>query len=158
MMLGQQRQERLEIIARERLDIHLRARQHVAHRDRLEALRRRIGRRDDVDALPDERQSHLHEYLFGRPGVNRERRRLRIRETLTDRLDDILAGGHVGERDLAHGVGRRLSDDDVAVDIAQFNLDGRNAQPLDHDGDHDAAGAGRSAAVWPPLVELLNRC
>ncbi len=52
-------QQRLKIVTRERLDVHLGAGQHVADRHRLQALGRRVGRRDDVDALADEGQAHL---------------------------------------------------------------------------------------------------
>ena len=67
-------------------------------------------------------------------------RGFRIREAVTNSLDNIAAGGHVRKRDLTDGVGRRLPDDDVAVDIAQLDSHGRNAQPLDRDGHHDAPG------------------
>ena len=65
----QHRQQRLEIVAGERLDVHLRAGQHVADRHRLQALGRRVGGHDDVDALADERQSHLDEHLFRLAGA-----------------------------------------------------------------------------------------
>ena len=61
----QHRQQRLEVVAGERLDVHLRAGQHVADRDRLQALGRRVGGHDDVDALAHERQPHLDQHLLG---------------------------------------------------------------------------------------------
>ncbi len=71
MMLGQHRQQRLEVVAGQRLDVHLGAGQHVADGDRLQALGRRVGGDDDVDALADERQAHLDEHLFGLAGAGR---------------------------------------------------------------------------------------
>ena len=110
-------QQRLKIVARERLDIHLRARQQVAHRHRLQAFGRRVGRNDDLDALADKRQSHLDEHLLCRPALHGERRRLGVRKTLPDRLHHIAAGWHVGKRDLADRVADRARDNDVAVGV-----------------------------------------
>ena len=103
-------QQRLEVVARERLDIHLRARQHVADRHRLQALGRRVGRDDDLDALADERQSHLDEHLLCLAALHRERRRLAVGKPLADRLHQIAAGRHVGKRDLADRVADRARD------------------------------------------------
>ena len=111
------RQQRLKIVARERLDIHLRAGQHVADRHRLQALGRRVGRNDDLDALADERQSHLDEHLLCLAAPHGERRRLAVGKPLADCLHDIAAGWHVGKRDLADRVADRARDRDVAVGV-----------------------------------------
>ena len=58
------RQERLEVVARQRLDVHLGAAQHIADRHRLQALGRRVGGHHHLHALPDERQPHLDEHLL----------------------------------------------------------------------------------------------
>ena len=66
-------QQRLKIVTRERLDVHLGAGQHVADRHRLQALGRRVAHRDDVDALADECQPHLDEHVVGTATTHRER-------------------------------------------------------------------------------------
>jgi hypothetical protein len=78
--------------------------------------------------------------LLGCAATNRKWRRLRIREAVTNRLDNIAAAGHVGKRDLADRVGYRLPDRDVAVDVAQLDAYAGNSQPFDRGGHHDAPG------------------
>ena len=149
MMLGQHRQQRLKVVAGERLDVHLRAGQHVAHRHRLQALGRRVGGDDDLDALADERQPHLDEHLSCLAALHHERRRLAVGEPLADRLDDVAAGRHVGKRHLADRVADRLRDRDIAVDVTQLDVHGRNAKPFDHDRDDDASGgSGGGLRGW----------
>ena len=83
------RQQRLKIVAGQRLDIHLRAGEEVADRHRLQALRGRVGGHDDLHALAHERQAHLDEDLLGLAAVDVEPRRLAVGKAVTLRLHHI---------------------------------------------------------------------
>ena len=110
--------ERLEIVSREGLDIHLGSAQYVADRYRLQAFGWRVGRDHHLHALTDEGQTHLDEHLFGLAGTNIEWRRLGVDEAITNCAHNIAAARHAGKRHLADRVARRLPNHDVAVDTS----------------------------------------
>ena len=141
-MLGQHRQQRLEVVAGQRLDVHLRAGQHVADRDRLQALGRRVGGHDDVHALANERQPHLDQHLFRLAGLDGERRGLAVGKAVAHGPDDVAAGRHVGERHLADRIAGGLRDHDVAVDAAQRHVHRRNAHAFQRKGHRHTSGTG----------------
>ncbi len=58
-------------------------------------------------------------------------------------LHDVATGRHVRKRHLSNRIGRCPRDDDITLDIAKLDLDGRDAQTFNRDRDRNASGPGR---------------
>ncbi len=82
-----------------------------------------------------------------RAGADAERRGVGVGKPLANAMDDIPPRSHVGKSDLTDGIARRLANDDVGVDVFEFDFDGRDPQALDNDR-HDDACRPRLGRLW----------
>ena len=78
----QHRQQRLKVVAGQRLHVHLRAGEQVADRHGLQALGGGVGRQDHLDAFADEGEAHLDQHLLGDAAADLEGRGLGVGESL----------------------------------------------------------------------------
>ena len=139
-MPGSTGQERLKVVAGQRLHVHLRAGEQIAHRHGLQALGGGVGRQDHFDAFADEGEAHFDQHLLGDAAADVEGRGVSVREPLAHRLHDVASGRHIREQHLSDGIRCRLRDDDVPLNIAKGDLDGRYPQTLDRNRDGHSPG------------------